>query len=332
MKKRTKRFLQILVVLMALAAGAVGLGSTFMLHYSLGYAPEARHTAEWQMQRIRSECPWTAVWMDSISSHHALRDTMLVMPSGHRAHALLLDAPRPTTRTAVVVHGYKVRAEGMLHIAYLYHHDLQANVLLPDLYGHGQSEGDHIQMGWLDRLDVMRWAEVADEAFARRLPESGQHHRHTQVVLHGISMGAATVMCVAGEPTPDYVKAFVEDCGYTGVWQEFEAQLHDQFGLPGFPLMQATSALCRWKYGWSFGEASALKQVARSTKPMLFIHGDRDDFVPFAMLRPLYEAKTHGRKDSLVAHGSVHAMAYRDHHERYTRRVRQFLAPCWGEE
>ena len=87
---------------------------------------------------------------------------------------------------------------------------------------------------------------------------------NTRQVIHGISMGAATTMAVSGEKTPDYVKCFVEDCGYTSVWDEFSAQLKDQFGLPAFPLMNITSALCQYRYGWSFAEAQQIEQVARA--------------------------------------------------------------------
>ena len=44
------------------------------------------------------------------------------------------------------------------------------------------------------------------------------------------------------------------------------------FGLPKFPLLYSASALCKLRYGWSFGEASALTQVAKCKLPMLFIH------------------------------------------------------------
>ena len=321
--KRNKNIAWGIVAFLVVVGTFLGGGSSYMLDYSLGYSLKDRKSAEAQRNRIRKECPWTVAWMDSVYQHHAVKDTFVVMPSGYKAHALYLYAPKPTDKTAVVVHGYKVRAEGMLHIAFLYNHDMGYHVLLPDLYGHGESEGDHILMGWNDRWDVIRWSEIADEIFSKQVG-ARQNDAHTQQVIHGISMGAATVMAISGEKTPDYVKCFVEDCGYTSVWDEFAAQLKDQFGLPSFPLMNTTSELCHLKYGWSFAEAQQIDQVRKSTKPMLFIHGDKDDFVPYRMLRPLYEAKTKGYKDFFIAKGSIHAMAYRDHHQEYTEKVKRF--------
>lgn len=316
-----------LIVVLLLVIVLIGGSSSYMLDYSLSYTLNERKSAEAQRNRLREECPWTVAWMDSVYQHHAVKDTFVAMPSGYKAHAIYLYAPRTTDKTAVVVHGYKVRAEGMLHIAYLYNHDMGYNVLLPDLYGHGESEGDHIQMGWNDRWDVIRWSEIADDIFVKTDTQKNMYRKdkHTRQVLHGISMGAATVMAVSGEKTPDYVKCFVEDCGYTSVWDEFAAQLKDQFGLPSFPLMNTTSELCRLKYGWSFADAQQIEQVRKSSKPMLFIHGDKDDFVPYRMLQSLYEAKTKSKKDIFIAKGSIHAMAYRDHREEYTHKVRQFV-------
>lgn len=214
----------------------------------------------------------------------------------------------------MIVHGYTDNAVRMLMIGYLYNHDLGYNILLPDLHYHGRSEGRAIRMGWLDRLDVLRWMDVANELFGG----------HTQMVVHGISMGAATTMMVSGEEQRPYVKCFVEDCGYTSVWDEFRKELKEQFSLPAFPLLHVASWLCDLKYGWNFREASALDQVAKCRQPMLFIHGDADDYVPTWMVYPLYEAKP-GEKELWVVPGATHAMSYRDNPEEYTRRVGEFV-------
>ena len=172
-------------------------------------------------------------------------------------------------------------------------------------------------MGWKDRLDVLRWISLAPEMF-------GTPASDMRLVVHGISMGAATTMCVSGEPTPRYVKCFVEDCGYTSVWDEFSNEISARFSLPDFPLMYTASWLVQVKYGWNFNEASPLKQVAKCQKPMLFIHGDNDTFVPTRMVYPLYEAKPQP-KALWIAHGSKHADAYGDYKEEYTHRVLEFV-------
>ena len=103
-----------LVVLVVL--GLYG-ASNYMLNYSLNYPKEERMTAEHWKNRMKNECPWMIGWMDSVYQHHCVKDTFVTMPSGYKAHAIYLYAPKTTEKTAVVVHGYQVRSEGMLHIA-----------------------------------------------------------------------------------------------------------------------------------------------------------------------------------------------------------------------
>ena len=146
------------------------------------------------------------------------------------------------------------------------------------------------------------------------------------MVVHGVSMGAATTMMLSGDDLPPYYKAFVEDCGYSSVWDQFAHNLKDSFHLPPFPVLNSASIVCKSKYGWSFKEASSVDQLAKCERPMLFIHGDKDDFVPFEHLQKNYDAKVKGYKEMWVAPGSEHAMAYKDHPVEYTQHVRDFLA------
>ncbi len=310
MKKLLRWILAIVVVAIAALIG----GSLYLISYSL--TPDRTMQAKNASTEadMRANYPLLGPWLDSLRTTGALRDTTILSAGGERLHAIYAAAPEPTDRTAVIVHGYTDNALRMSMIGYLYNHDLRYNILLPDLYYHGESEGRAIRMGWKDRLDVLRWMEVANPIFGGK----------TQMVVHGISMGAATTMMVSGEPQQPYVRCFVEDCGYTSVRDQFAKELKEQFGLPAFPLLDVASWLCALKYGWNFREASALRQVERCELPMMFIHGDADDFVPTWMVYPLFEAKP-GDKELWIVPGAAHALSYRDNREEYTRRVGEFV-------
>lgn len=318
-----------LVGVLALIIIAIVGGSFYMLSFSLTPEHNKGKDIPGSYEYMLREYPHIKPWLDSLQTVGALRDTFIINPEGRQLHAIFAEAPEPTDKTAVIVHGYTDDAIRMLMIGYLYNKELKYNILLPDLQDQGLSEGPAIQMGWKDRLDVLRWMKIANDIFKKRFEEkidsiSSYIYEYTQMVVHGISMGAATTMMVSGEPQHDFVKCFVEDCGYTSVWDEFSYQLKDMFGLPAFPLMYSTSLLCNAKYGWNFWEASSLKQVKKSELPMLFIHGDADTYVPTWMVYPLYEAKP-APKELWIVPGATHAMSYKDHPQEYTERVKNFV-------
>lgn len=297
------------MLLAAAIATAVTLGGSFyMLGYSLSPDPVRTDTA-FCWRELYKKYPETRTWVDSLKACGALRDTFVVMPSGERHHALFVR--RGSRRTALVLHGWRDCSIDFLYLARLYERELGYNVVIPDLHAHGLSEGEMIQMGWLDRHDARRWLTM---------------FQTDTMVVHGVSMGGATTMMMSAMDFPEDIKdlRFVDDCGYTSVWDEFAGELRNQFGLPEFPLMFATSALCKLRYGWSFGEASAINEVGKSTHPMLFIHGNRDTFVPTAMVHRLYAVKP-SPKALWLTEGTAHAESYFDHRDEYIQRVKDFL-------
>lgn len=309
---RKKILLTILTVVFLLAGILVG-GSLYMIDYSLKPVNRGKDM-QGSLEFMKGRYPHINTWLDSIQQCGALRDTFIVAPDGIKLHAFYAKASHPTSRTAIIVHGYTDNAIRMFHIGYLYNQTMDYNILLPDLRYTGLSEGDAIQMGWLDRKDVMQWIDTAPTLFGDSL----------KAVVHGISMGAATTMMTSGENLPHFIRCFVEDCGYTSVWDQFEKELKAQFGLPSFPLLYTASWFCKLKNGWSFQEASALKQIAQCAKPMLFIHGDKDDYVPTWMIYKLYEAKPEP-KEMWIVPGADHATSYLLYPEKYTEKVKTFV-------
>ena len=309
---RKKVGIGIITVIILLMAGCIG-GGFFMIDYALRPANE-NIDQQATMQKMCKRYPQIRPWLDSLQQHNALRDTFITAPDGIRMHAYYAYASRPTRKTAVIVHGYTDCAVRMFHISYLYNHSLDYNVLIPDLRFSGLTNGEAIQMGWLDRKDVMQWIDLAPRLFGDSI----------QSVVHGISMGAATTMMTSGEKLPSYIRCFVEDCGYTSVWDQFEKELKEQFGLPAFPLLYVSSWLCEKQLGWNFKEASAIKQVAKCQLPMFFIHGDADKYVPTYMVHKVYAAKP-TPKELWIVPNTAHAASYQNYPEEYTERVRKFV-------
>ena len=305
MKKITVWFM---IVVLAVLMGVLVGGGFYMLDVSLSPDPTRANTDSCYRQ-LFTDYPETREWMDSLRTHHALRDTMIVMPGGYRLHTYYIN--RGSQRTAMVIHGWRDQAIKFFYLARMYERLLGYNVVMPDLYASGMSDGDMLRMGWLDRLDVLQLLDV---------------FKADTMVVHGVSMGAATTMMMSGEEMPEDIRdlRFVADCGYTSVWDEFAGELKNQFGLPAFPLMYTTSLLCQLRYGWNFDEASALRQVAKCQYPMFFIHGDADDFVPTYMVHELYNAKP-DPKTLWVTKNTDHAHSYKNHRTEYVARVRRFL-------
>lgn len=293
------------------------VGSSFYL-LDFALTPKYR-TDDEAFERLKRHTPDDALtWVDSVRREEHLRDTIITL-NGQTAHAWFMAASSPTNATALLVHGYKETGLSMLHIAYLYHHRMGLNVVMPDLPGHGRTPGEYIGMACKRDCEyVKQWVAVADSMFKG-------DSTATRMVLHGISMGAATVMNISGESMRECVRCLVEDCGYSSAWDEFSHELREMFGLPTFPLLHVTSALSKVRYGWSFGEVSCVDHVAKCTLPMLFIHGDKDDFVPTRMVHQLYAAKPQP-KQLWLSTNSEHAQAFHDHPDEYEQQICAFVS------
>ena len=315
-----KRLINVLAVLAAAVLASSCLAGKYMCNYALCFNPHGTDDIERTRHKADSLCPGSTAWYDGLRAQGLLKDTTIVGYNDRNVHAIYVPAmdPAEAQGTAIVVHGYTDNHLVFLYLARMYRDALNYNVLMPDLPYHGWSDGEAAQMGWLDRLDVEKWAEVAHNIF-----------KDDFMVLHGVSMGAATVMMASGDELPGYIRAFVEDCGYTSAWDIFDSVFKTTFPPIAFlrgPILSSASIVCNKRYGWTFKEASSVKQLAKCDKPMLFIHGDSDDFVPTDHVYKNFEAKVNGYKELWVTKDAVHAQSYAKHPQEYTQRVRDFLA------
>lgn len=225
-----------------------------------------------------------------------------------------LPAKELTNKTVVFAHGYLGRARDMGLFGEYYYENLGYNIFTADARGHGASEGDYIGFGWHDRLDYVDWIQMIIE---KEGPQA-------EIVLHGLSMGAATVLMTSGEDLPSNVKAIIADSPYTSVNELFAYQLKRMFHMPSFPVLNTTSLVTKIKAGYSLSEASALKQVGQTELPILYIHGEADTFVPTELTYELYN-HTNSKAEMMTFEGAGHGEAFVIAKDRYIQKLNEFL-------
>ncbi len=230
-------------------------------------------------------------WFDGINKEK------LVIKSTNKNKILHADYIFPKNESnvyVIVIHGYTSSPRGMGIYAKKYH-ELGYNVLLPSLNGHADSEQNTITMGWDDRLDVIDWINFIVE-----------NHPESKIILHGESMGAATTMMATGENLPENVKVAVADCGFTSVWDIFSNKIKNNFHMHIFPTLHSANAVNKLYSGFDMKKASSVEQIKKSKTPTIFIHGDKDTFVPYEMLDKVYNAAA-CEKEKVTIPNSPHA-------------------------
>ena len=231
---------------------------------------------------------------------------------GRHINALLYKQDNDNSKYAIVVHGYRASVKSVSYLAKRYF-EAGYNVLIPYLRAHLGSDYDYCTMGWRERFDIIDWINYIDSTAT-----------NAKIVLHGVSMGAATVMMTTGESLPSCVICAIEDCGYTSVYDAYSFKIPKMMHIPAFPSIDIFRRAIKKRVGFDIKEASALEQVKRSHTPTLFIHGNDDTVVPVSMAHELYLAAS-CEKELMVCKHANHEMSALLYPNKYWGKVWSFI-------
>ena len=188
------------------------------------------------------------------------------------------------------------------------------NVLVINQRAHNKSGGKYLTYGIKERLDCRDWILYLNNRLGNDKP----------VFLHGLSMGCATVLMASGLELPSNVKGIVADCGYTSPYDIILSVLKNGMKLPAFPIMPLSEILVKCIAGFGLKEYSTLDAMKTNRIPILFVDGDKDDFVPTWMTQKNYETCV-AEKRIFWVKGAKHAESYFIDKEGYEAEVKDFL-------
>lgn len=246
-----------------------------------------------------------------------------------KLYGYFVENSKKSNKTIIFSHGYRMNALQVGGWVKMYY-DMGYNILVPDSRAHGQSEGNDISFGWKEKEDYKNWVNYLISM-----------NDDMQIIISGVSMGGATTMMASGESMPENVKGYIEDSGYTSIYDEFEYLqptakdiLNKYFEENNiniivddddlYKVIKLLNAKLLSKQGFTLEEASSISQLHKNKKPVLFIHGQDDILVPTSAAYKSFEA-TQGKKDLWIVPETGHGLAIIQDRPEYKQRVEKFL-------
>lgn len=212
----------------------------------------------------------------------------------------------------IMFHGYRGNAERDLSGGVERCFTLKRNTLIVSQRAHGDSDGHVITFGYKEKLDCLDWIKFANERFGK----------DQRIIITGISMGASTVLLAAGEELPENVLCVLADCGYSSA-RAIICKILRQMNLPVlllYPIIRLGALIFG---GFDPDKAEPIEAVCRTKIPIIFVHGDDDDFVPCYMSQEMYDLCP-TEKAFFIAKGAGHGLAFPKDQSGYYKAVGDF--------
>jgi uncharacterized protein len=187
-------------------------------------------------------------------------------------------------------------------------------VFIYDHRNHGLSGGKDTSYGYYEKYDLKKCTDWLFDKLGNDII----------VGLHGESMGASIVLQNIVIDTR--IKFCIEDCGYSDAIALFKYRLEKDYNIKKvqIPLVTLASVISKMRVGWKFKYVSPIITLPKVKIPILFIHGEEDDYVPTFMCKQMYSVKI-GYKDIYIVPRADHAESYCKNKKEYEKRVDRFL-------
>lgn len=220
----------------------------------------------------------------------------------------------------VMMHGYRSAPEIDFSMAAKSYYINGYSVLLPYQRAHGMSEGKYITYGVRESKDCRDWIEYAVNVLGKK-----------RIILSGMSMGTATVLLATTEGLPKNVVGITADCGFCCP-AEIIGKVMEEMKVPPRIVLPILNLLFKSVAGFDAYKHNAVDAMAKNTDiPVLFIHGENDNYVPCEMTLRMYEA-CRARKTLVTVPNADHGLSYLVDRPYVGAEIRKFFAEVLCEE
>jgi len=221
--------------------------------------------------------------------------------------------PENPKRVIIAMHGWRSEWTRDMGVISDFWHENDCAVLYAEQRAHGESEGEYISFGLLERYDCLEWIKWAVNETESKLP----------IYLCGVSMGASTVLMAAGFDLPENVHGIIADCGFTSPYAIFKHIAQNNLHIPYGIYNNSANGICKKKISLTADSYTCGEALKNTDVPVLFIHGTDDSFVPIEMTYENYKECV-SPKRLFVVPGAEHGLSYLKDKEGYEKAVKEF--------
>ncbi len=216
-------------------------------------------------------------------------------------------------RVLVAMHGWRSSWSQDFGLISDFWHDSGCSVLYAEQRGQGESEGEYMGFGLLERHDCLRWVNWVCENTDESLP----------VYLCGLSMGATTVLMTTGFDLPERVHGAMADCAFVSPHAIWKHVVQDNLHLPYRMYHNTAGDIYKKKLKIDAEEYSCTEALKNCKVPVVFIHGTDDQFVPVTQTYENYKACA-SEKRIVIVPGADHGLSYLVDRKTYEKASLEF--------
>lgn len=288
--------------------------TSLVCFFKVFYSPRKKTNEEYPMPEGRIYEPYYESmkdWQKQVDMLHC-RDVEIVSHDGLTLRGKYYEYS-PDAPIELMFHGYRGNSRSDLCGGVLRCFKIGRSVLTVDHRASGSSQGHVITFGVNESRDCQRWVEYIINNI----------NKDAKIILTGVSMGAATVTIASSLELPENVIGVLADCGYTSA-RDIIKKVAGEMKLPPnliYPFIRLGARL----FGrFDPDERSPIEAVKKARIPVIFIHGDTDDFVPYDMSEENYNACV-SRKRLVKIEGAGHGLAYAVDPKLYLNEITDFF-------
>jgi len=217
-------------------------------------------------------------------------------------------------RVIIAVHGWRATWARDFGVVSDFLHNNGCSVLFVEQRAQGESGGDYMGFGLLERYDCYEWLKWADLETEGKLP----------IYLMGVSMGATTVLMTTGFKLPKSVHGVVADCGFTSPHAIWKHVAENNLKIPFALYSSISNELFKKKIRIGAKDYTCAMALQNCKIPVLFVHGTDDTFVPITMTFENYKA-CKSEKRLFIVPEADHGMSYIVDPKGYEEKLLEFF-------